>query len=442
MAKCIKCGRGGLFRPINSNGLCIGCVTSELSDVSAKVNEISNKLSKTESDLEKAESQLTPEILKYVKEGTKIAELSEKRKQLSSEISSLKSELKNIKEELIIVNEEVLAQNFGLYTPVYNFDSSEKYKERLKTIRDQEKEMIKSHSAAELVGYYNERTTLRPEYIGKLMLRAFNAECDELISKVKYNNFDVFKKRIEKSYEEISGLGTTRFYAISKDYYDLKMEELMLAYEYAQKKQEEKENAKIERERLREEAKLLKEIEEERKKLQKEQSHYANALEKIEAQLQSKPDDPDLLSKKRELEEQAEEIEKAIKDVDYREANKRAGYVYIISNIGAFGENIYKIGMTRRLDPQERIDELGGASVPFNFDVHALIFTEDAPSLEAALHRAFENKKVNMVNQRREFFYVTLDEIKEVVRQNYDKTVEFVDIPAAEQYRISLKMKQ
>ena len=116
--------------------------------------------------------------------------------------------------------------------------------------------------------------------------------------------------------------------------------------------------------------------------------------------------------------------------------------MYIISNIGAFGENVYKIGMARRLDPQERIDELGDASVPFRFDVHAMIFSDDAPSLEAALHRAFENRKVNMVNQRREFFNVTLDEIKEVVRKNFDKTVEFVDIPDAEQYRISQKMKQ
>ena len=97
--------------------------------------------------------------------------------------------------------------------------------------------------------------------------------------------------------------------------------------------------------------------------------------------------------------------------------------------------------MTRRLEPQDRIDELGDASVPFNFDVHAMIFSDDAPALEAALHRAFENRKLNMVNQRREFFHVTLDEIKDVVKKNFDKTVEFIDVPDAEQYRVSLKMK-
>ena len=131
-----------------------------------------------------------------------------------------------------------------------------------------------------------------------------------------------------------------------------------------------------------------------------------------------------------------------MKDIDYREANQRAGYVYIISNIGSYGENIFKIGMTRRLDPTERVSELGDASVPFNFDIHAMIFSDDAPALEAALHRAFEDRKLNMVNTRREFFNVTLDEIKEVVKKNFDKTVEFVDVPDADQYRISLKMKE
>ena len=149
-----------------------------------------------------------------------------------------------------------------------------------------------------------------------------------------------------------------------------------------------------------------------------------------------------MLIKKSELENQLKDIDRAIKDIDYREANQRAGYVYIISNIGAFGENVYKIGMTRRLDPQDRVDELGDASVPFNFDVHAMIFSDDAPALETALHKAFEDRKLNMVNTRREFFNVTLDEIKEVVKENFDKTVEFVDVPDAEQFRVSQKMKR
>lgn len=193
---------------------------------------------------------------------------------------------------------------------------------------------------------------------------------------------------------------------------------------------------------MREAARLQKEIEAQRKKIEKEQTHYQTAYEKLLKQLEQTPDDSDLLSKKSELENQLLDIDKAIKDIDYREANQRAGYVYVISNIGAFGENVYKIGMTRRLDPQDRVDELGDASVPFNFDVHAMIFSDDAPALETALHKAFENRKLNMVNTRREFFNVTLDEIKDVVRKNFDKTVEFIDIPDAEQFRVSQKMKQ
>lgn len=136
------------------------------------------------------------------------------------------------------------------------------------------------------------------------------------------------------------------------------------------------------------------------------------------------------------------EIDKDLADIDYREANQKVGYVYIISNIGSFGENIYKIGMIRRLNPQERVDELGNASVPFNFDVYAMIFSKDAPALETALYHAFDDKKVNMVNKRREFFHVTLNDIEKIVKENFDGSVDFIRTAAAEQYRETLKIKQ
>ncbi len=121
------------------------------------------------------------------------------------------------------------------------------------------------------------------------------------------------------------------------------------------------------------------------------------------------------------------------------EEHTRAGYVYIISNIGSFGENIYKIGVTRRLDPTERVDELGDASVPFSFDIHATIFSDDAPALENAIHKAFEHRRMNMINYRREFFNVTLDEIENVVKTNFEKPVEFIRLPDASEYRQSIK---
>lgn len=129
-------------------------------------------------------------------------------------------------------------------------------------------------------------------------------------------------------------------------------------------------------------------------------------------------------------------------ELDKIRSNQKAGYVYVISNIGSFGEGVYKIGMTRRLDPMDRVRELGDASVPFGFDIHAMIFSDNAPKLEAAIHKAFENRKVNMVNTRREFFRVSLDEIKDTINKNFDGSVDFIETADAEQFRESEKLWQ
>lgn len=123
--------------------------------------------------------------------------------------------------------------------------------------------------------------------------------------------------------------------------------------------------------------------------------------------------------------------------MDYRAANIRAGYVYVISNVGSFGENIVKIGMTRRLDPMDRVRELGDASVPFNFDVHALLFSEDAVGVETALHRHSEKAKINLVNNRREFFYTNPSEVKQVLSRIDGNILEYNEEAEAEQYRLS-----
>ena len=373
---------------------------------------------------------------------------------LNNTISSKEEEIKKLnciisskKSEIIAIDDEITVQEFGLYKPQFDFANALGYKEKLFGIRAEQKSMIKDKTA--VLGatnwQVNGSTAKGKKMLSdmqKLLLRAFNSECDELVSKVKYTNFDASLNKIRKSAEAISKLGSTMNISISQKYLNLKIKELRLAFEYQQKKQEEKEAQKAARAEMREAARLQKEIEAQRKKIEKEQTHYQTAYEKLLKQLEEDPDNSDLLAKKSELENQLNDIDRAIKDIDYREANPRAGYVYIISNIGAFGENVYKIGMTRRLDPQDRVDELGDASVPFNFDVHAMIFSDDAPALEAALHKAFEDRKLNMVNTRREFFNVTLDEIKEVVKKNFDKTVEFIDVPDAEQFRVSQKMKR
>lgn len=390
---------------------------------------------------------MSPEFQNASVLNSKVAELEAKKERLEKEIDKRTSKIDTLKKEAIFFEDAITFQEFGLYTPRYNFVTSEEYKEELDNIRDAQKKLIKNDKA--IIGAttwtVNGSKSKGNKMIAdmkKLFLRAFNSDCEDVISKVKYNNFDMSLKKIRQSANSIEKLGKSMSLQITQKYIDWKEEELTLAFEYQQKKQEEKEAQKAARAEMREAARLQKEIEAQRKKIEKEQTHYQTAYEKLLKQLEEDPDNSDLLAKKSELENQLNDIDRAIKDIDYREANQRAGYVYIISNIGAFGENVYKIGMTRRLDPQDRVDELGDASVPFNFDVHAMIFSDDAPALETALHKAFEDRKLNMVNTRREFFNVTLDEIKEVVKENFDKTVEFVDVPDAEQFRVSQKMKR
>ena len=396
-------------------------------------------------NLKMVDDAMSPEMLDVHNLKSAIQDLQTSKNTIEANISKLNREYEEKKKNLVIMDEEIQVQEFGLYKPVFDFASSLDYKERLSEVRAQQKKLIKDKAAVTGVTEWtvNGNKAKGKKMVSdtqKLLLRAFNIECDEIVGKVKYTNFDSSLDHIHKAAEAVSKLGTVMNISITPAYVAAKVKELRLAFEYRQKKQEEKEAAAIARAEMREAAKLQKEIEEQRKRLEKEQTHYQTAYEKLCAQLKLDPNNADLLDKKRELEEHLDNIEKSLKDVDYREANQRAGYVYVISNIGSFGEDVYKIGMTRRLDPQERVDELGDASVPFRFDVHAMIFSDDAPALEAALHKAFENRKVNMVNQRREFFHVTLDEIKDVVRKNYDKTVEFIDVPDAEQFRVSRKM--
>lgn len=228
----------------------------------------------------------------------------------------------------------------------------------------------------------------------------------------------------------------------SKGYKALKVEELKLLYKMDQAKREEKEKLQKEKELAREESKAQKEFERELKKAQKDEDEARKALEKAELEAAKEKENAQRLTK---LQEQIEKLKTALKEAEERgqrimsmAQQTRRGWVYVISNIGSFGEGVFKIGLTRRLDPMERVYELGDASVPFPFDVHAFIFSEDAPALETALHQAFENRKVNSVNCRKEYFKVPLGEIKDKVKElGYD--VEWEDYAYAPQYRDSMQ---
>lgn len=393
--------------------------------------------------------QLTPEQSELVDVKMDVQKLKAQNDKYLKEIAENEEKLNEIKSEIVETEDVALMQSFGLYTPHYDFMRADDYKARLLEIRARQKDAVRegtavSGSTAWAIDGDTKKGGRMVADMQKLLLRAFNAECDDVVEHVKYNNVEISERRITASREAISKLGAMMGISITSVYYGMKLDELHLAFEWQQKKQQEKEEQREARAEMKEAQRLARELEEERRKLEKEQTHYQNALEKINAQLlQATGDEAAAIEeKKAHIEQQLDKIDTAFKEVDYREANQRAGYVYIISNIGAFGENVYKIGMTRRLDPSDRVDELGDASVPFKFDIHAMIFSDDAPKLEAALHNAFADRKLNFVNQRREFFNVTLDEIKKVVKENFDKSVEFTDIPPAEQYRESLLLRE
>jgi hypothetical protein len=206
--------------------------------------------------------------------------------------------------------------------------------------------------------------------------------------------------------------------------------ELELTADHLEKVAQEKEREREERERLREERKAQQEIERERARLRKERQHFINALQALEAH----GDDDGVVR----LRAQLADVDRAIEDVDYRAANVRAGYVYVISNIGSLGEQIVKVGMTRRLDPQDRVRELGDASVPFRYDVHALFFSNDAVGIETAMHQRLADRRVNRVNLRREFFYATPQEVKQHLKDLAGELLQFEELPEALEYRQSL----
>jgi len=421
-----------------------------------RIKKIKTELENVRANYESLKKIMTPEHQETFDLSIEISKLSHEKNLLLDEIQLQKNKLDVLhsqyetkSKELLDLDEQISLESFSLYKPKFEFANSTIFKQKLDTLRDAQKLMIKEGTAC--VGSQSwtvnnnkaEGRKMVNDMI-KLSLRSFNNECDVCVANVKFNNIATYEKRIIKSYETLNKLGKIMQVYISEEYLQLKLTELYLAYEYSVKKQEEKEEQRQIREQMREEARLQREIDEARKTIEKEKRHYTNALEKAMKQLElCKSEEERLLisDKIAELQKNLQEIEVSLQEVDYREANQRAGYVYVISNIGSFGEGVFKIGMTRRLDPYDRVYELGDASVPFNFDVHAMIFSDDAPTLEAKLHKTFENKRLNYVNKRREYFKVSIDEIEQVIKNNHDKSVEFIRTSAAEEYRESILLR-
>lgn len=418
-----------------------------------KINKMYKELSEVKLSIEQMSAlDLQKNISEKQDALTTISQsISEKKNFLNeilTRIDNLLSHQRKLQSQLTVLESDIAMEEFGLYKPRYDFASSLEYKDKLNVIREMQKAMIKSKSA---VNYSENWTVDGSKAKGKKMtndnikmiLRSFNNECEAAINKVKFSNIQSIEKRIHSSFNQHNKLNDSNKVSLTQRFLDLKLQELYLAFEYEQKKEEEKEALREQREKEKEEKALQKEIDSKKKVIHKEMSHLENVISELELKLivADESEKNSLELQILELKENLNKFEEEIEELDYRTAHAAAGYVYVISNIGSFGEDIVKIGVTRRLDPLERINELSSASVPFKFDVHALIFSYDAYNLESNLHNKFSDKRLNIVNNRKEFFKISIDEIENELQAYKDLTIDFSKVPEAQEYRESLKIK-
>lgn len=380
---------------------------------------------------------------------TRLAGVEAQVSATQSNLEASRTKLLQVQQQILGAEDTIQLESFALYEPKYQFTNSIDYKHRLNEIREYQKQTARNLSA-EVDAWDNyaveltkaQWKKLRKDAL-KLALRSFNSESEYCIDNVKFSNLEKMEERIRRSFENCNKLLSAMNAWWNDIVLERKLQELHLAHEYQTKRQEEKEVARQAREDQREQEKLEKEIREARAKIEKERRHFASALQKLQLRLGAANDQQernDLQTRIDELSSQNSKLDEEERLLNYREQNARAGYVYVISNIGAFGNGIFKIGMTRRLEPMDRVDELGDASVPFRFDVHTLVFSDNAPALEAKLHSHFGAGRLNKVNGRKEFFRADLKEIEAVIRANYDAVVEVVHAAPAEQYRESLRL--
>ena len=377
-----------------------------------------------------------------------IIESKEKLKLLKEKYLTAKEIFEDLTHQNNLLKDSLDIAEFGVYEPHFDFETSVDYKEKIIQNKEKQKAFIKNETAAICntpwtVGDSRKQGEIMVRKAIKLTLRAFNGECDSLISRVRWNNIEQYEKRIEKTFDAINKLNSKQDIHIQKKYLQLKIDELRLTHEFELKKYEEKEEQRQIREQMREEEKARRDFEKAQKEAEKEEKLLQQAMKKAQEEISKASEE-----ERAKYEAQLIELQGRLKEAE--EKNQRAismaqqtksGHVYVISNLGSFGENIYKIGMTRRLEPLDRVNELGDASVPFKFDVHAMIYSKNAPELENQLHKTFNKNRLNFVNLRREYFDISLDEIEKVVLENHGE-IEFIKEAEAKEYRESLIIKK
>jgi hypothetical protein len=344
------------------------------------------------------------------------------------------------------VDEYAQAGHFEM--PEYLYETSARFVEEIRITRDKQKALIKNSQAILVPGSVSitgdpsqDKKIVNGQT--KLLLAVFNIECDLLISKLNPSNYGRSLEQIEKLANKLEKSTASLSFGFSIEYVELKFEECRLQFESTLKKKEEQDEQRLIREQIREEQKAIKEYEQALANAEAEEKLYRQMLEKARAELSDASEEMKAAAELRiaGLEAQLNEALSKEERVKSMAEQTRKGHVYVISNTGSFGENIYKIGLTRRLEPMDRVKELGDASVPFSFDVHAMIFADDAPSLETSLHREFTNQRVNAVNLRKEFFNTDLDSIKEAVERLSGSDAEFKMTALAEEYYESRRLQ-
>lgn len=335
---------------------------------------------------------------------------------------------------VVVLDDERVLQDVGIYRYHHPLENALAYRERLDDISSRIADVVKAGAAIEKSNMFTFDGSLAKgramtSDMAKLMLRAYNAEAENVVRSLRAGNTVTAIKRLDAARIAIAKLGKMMEMRIGDEFHAFRIEEIELTADYLMKKEEEKEAARAERERLREERKVELELAAARERLEKERSHILTVIEKVRASGSSDPD----------LERKLAEIDSSIALNDYRAANIRAGYVYVISNRGAFGDRVVKIGLTRRLEPLDRIYELGDASVPFRFDVHAIFFSEDAVSLENELHEHFSARRVNWANNRKEFFFASPADVRTILSEKLGNLLEFAEHVESTEYLQSVR---
>ena len=397
-------------------------------------DELQSKISSLYAEYTKKEEMIKAEFSK--KEEDLQDSFIEKEALFDKKLSNLQKQQMAITSELSDLESEVLIAHYNFSD--YDGLASEECKNKIALIKQQEKDFLKSGDALYITSD-GKKKEINDNC--KQILRCFNAECDNILFNLSVKNIDSMRNKIAKSFESLNKIFSVDGIAMNSKLLEMKLDELNLSYTFELKREQEKEQQKAIKEQMIEEEKIRREIERKKQKIEKDETQFNNEITKLISYMQKTQSDIEkqlYVDKIKELESKLSELEKEKENVLEREANALAGFVYVISNIGSFGDDVYKIGMTRRLEPMDRIKELSSASVPFEFDVHAMIFSDNAPELENTLHQHFEKQSVNRVNLRKEFFHVSLDEIETFVKNNFNNTVEFIRIPAASEYRQTL----